>query len=189
MVNLLIRSRYCKVLVFIHVSDSKSFLLHHCINAVSKQMKTINFSLSSQKYSTQGWAVRVSSGKHPHQVMQQVNHRRRRRRDRASVQATDNFLQPTICLRNDITNAKVFCKNVPWSTGNINVSRNIYIIYGTHCITGLIYSYSLSIRHTIYSVVVIVTCHKQQKFGMVKVWRFGKFAFLPNLAYPKPNLV
>lgn len=71
-------------------------------------MKTINFSLSSPKYSTQGWVVRVSSGK-LHQVTQQVNHRRRKRRDRASVQTTDSFLLPTISFKNDISNTKVKC--------------------------------------------------------------------------------
>ena len=104
----LILLRYCKVQVFIHVSESTCCycVYQYYTNVVSKQMKTINFSLSSPKYSTQGWVVRVSSGKH-HQVTQQVNHRRRKRRDRASVQTTDSFLLPTITFRNDISNTKV----------------------------------------------------------------------------------
>ena len=68
-------------------------------------MKTINFSLSSPKYSNQGWTVRVSSGKH-HHAIQQANHRRKRRRDRSSFQTTDSLL-PTINFRNDVTKTKV----------------------------------------------------------------------------------
>lgn len=78
----------------------------HMLRIVSKQMKTINFSLSSPKYSTQGWVVRVNSGKH-HQVIQQINHRKKKRRDRLSIQTTESFLLPTISFRNDISTAKV----------------------------------------------------------------------------------
>ena len=75
------------------------------IIVVSKQMKTINFSLSSPKYSNEGWIVRVSSGRH-RQVIQQASHRRKRKRDRSSIQTTDSLL-PTINFRNDVLNTKV----------------------------------------------------------------------------------
>ena len=106
MVTSLTLLRYSKVQVFIHVSDTVG---HHSddyrLHAVSKQMKTINFSLSSSKHVTQGWVVRVSSGRH-HQVTQQINHRRKRRRERPSVPEL-----PAINFRNDVSTTKV-CKHI-----------------------------------------------------------------------------
>jgi len=100
-VILLIQLRYFKVQVSTHVSNSNiNYMCSLIMTVVSKQMKTINFSLSSTKYSTQGWVIRVSSGKH-HQVTQQVNlHKKKSRRDR-SVQPTDISLLPTINFKND----------------------------------------------------------------------------------------
>jgi len=74
---------------------------------VSKQMKTINFSLQSSK--NPGWVVRVSSGRYQRQAPQQVTHQRRRRRDKTLVQRVDSYL-PTIVFRD--TSVKVRCDNL-----------------------------------------------------------------------------
>ncbi|XP_065917091.1 uncharacterized protein [Dysidea avara] len=115
---------------------------------LSKQMKTINFSLQSSK--NPSWVVRVSSGRYQRPAPQQVTHQRRRRRDKASVQRVDSQL-PTIIFRDTVkevadrivpivktyTNGKIFQVILPDGTGHCRYLSGKLAVVATTVYPGL----------------------------------------------------